>query len=67
VIVTAGSPADGKLPSLFPRGIVIGTVTSAGQNDTDIYWQIQVTPYANLGSLQTVLVLIPKPAAKSKP
>jgi rod shape-determining protein MreC len=65
-IITAGSPGSGKLPSLFPRGIVIGTVTSAGQNDTDIYKDIQVTPYANLGSLQTVLVLVPKPVTKAK-
>jgi rod shape-determining protein MreC len=60
-IVTAGSTGQGKYPSLFPRGIVIGTVTSAGQNDTDIYKEIAVSPHADLGSLQSVLVLVPKP------
>jgi rod shape-determining protein MreC len=66
-IVTAGSAGKGLLPSLFPRGIVIGTVTSAGQNDTDIYKEIQVTPSASLGSLQSVLVLVPKHRTKPKP
>jgi len=67
-VVTAGSPGQGQLPSLFPRGIVIGTVSSAGQNDTDIYKDIQVTASAHLGSLENVLVLVPKPkpAAKAK-
>ena len=59
-IITAGSPAGGKLPSLFPRNIPIGTVTSVGQNDTDIFKQIQVQPFVDLSSLQSVLVLIPK-------
>jgi len=65
-VVTAGSPGKGQLPSLFPRGIVIGTVSSAGQNDTDIYKDIQVSASANLGSLQNVLVLVPKPQAAVK-
>jgi rod shape-determining protein MreC len=60
-IVTAGSPADSKLPSIFPANIPIGTVTSVGQNETDIFKQIQVQPFADLSSLQSVLVLVPKP------
>jgi len=59
-IVTAGSPGSGALPSIFPRGILIGTVTSAGQNDIDLFKQIQVQPFVDLGSLQSVLVLVPK-------
>jgi rod shape-determining protein MreC len=59
-IVTAGSPGEGQLPSLFPRNLVIGVVTSAGQADTDIFKSIQVQPYVDLGSLQSVLVLVPK-------
>lgn len=59
-IMTAGSPAGGKYPSLFPRNIAIGMVSSVGQNDTDIYKQIQVQPFVDLSSLQTVFVLIPK-------
>jgi rod shape-determining protein MreC len=60
-IVTAGSPGGGQLPSIFPANIPIGTVTSVGQNETDIFKQIQVQPFADLSSLQSVLVLVPKP------
>jgi rod shape-determining protein MreC len=63
-IITAGSPAGAigaELPSLFPRGIPIGSVSSESQNDTDIYKDIQVQPFVDLSSLEVVLVLIPKP------
>jgi rod shape-determining protein MreC len=60
-IITAGSPPKSQLRSVYPRGILIGTVTSVGQNDTDLFKEIQVQPFAALGSLQSVLVLIPKP------
>jgi rod shape-determining protein MreC len=66
-IVTAGSPGGGKLPSIFPGNIPIGSVTSVGQNETDIYKQIQVQPFADLSNLQSVLVLVPKAKAKPKP
>ena len=59
-IMTAGSPGGSDLPSIFPRYILIGTVTSRNQQDTDIYKHIQVQPFANLNSLQSVLVLVPK-------
>jgi len=62
-IVTAGSPGGGALPSIFPTNIPIGVVTSVGQNETDIYKQIQVQPFADLSSLHAVLVLVPKPKA----
>ncbi len=61
-IITAGSPTGGKLASLFPRDIPIGSVSSVGQNDTDIYKDIQVQPFVDLSSLESVLVLIPKKA-----
>jgi len=67
-IVTAGSPGGGALPSIFPADIPIGVVTSVGQNETDIYKQIEVQPFVNLSSLQSVLVLVPKqrPAKHTK-
>ena len=58
-IVTAGS-LQGKLPSIYPRGLPIGTVTSVGQNDIDIYKQIQVQPYVDFSSLESVVVLVSK-------
>jgi rod shape-determining protein MreC len=59
-IITAGSPAGSKLPSIYPRGIHIGVVTSVGQKDTDLYKQIQVQPFVDFSSLRSVLVLVPK-------
>ena len=58
-IITAGSPTAG-LPSLFPRGILIGFVSSVGQSDTDVFKDIQVQPFVDFSSLQSVLVLVPK-------
>ena len=58
-IVTAGWRV-GSLTSLYPKGIPIGEVTSVGQTDTDLYQQIQVDPYVDFGSLDSVIVLVPK-------
>lgn len=55
-VVTSGW-RSGKLESIYPRGIPIGTVTSVGQTDVDLYKQIQVAPFVDLGSLSAVLVL----------
>lgn len=59
-VITQGSPGNGLLPSIYPRGIAIGVVTSVGQNDTDLYKQIQVQPFVDFSSLRSVLVLVPK-------
>ena len=66
-IITAGSPGKGLLPSVYPRGVLIGSVTSVGQNDTDLFKQIQVQPFVDLSSLQSVIVLVPKPVSQPKP
>jgi rod shape-determining protein MreC len=58
-IITAGSAA-GPLASIFPRNIPIGFVSSVNQTDTDVYQDIQVQPFVDLSSLESVLVLIPK-------
>ena len=58
-VVTAGW-ASGGLSSLYPKGIPIGAVTSVGQTDTDLFQQIQVDPYVDFGSLDGVIVLVPK-------
>jgi rod shape-determining protein MreC len=59
MVMTAGS-APGPLQSLFPRNIPIGYVSSVSQTDTDIFQNIQVQPFVDLSSLESVLVLIPK-------
>jgi cell shape-determining protein MreC len=55
--VTAGT-RSARFPSLYPRNIPIGRVTSVGQTDTDLYKQIQVEPFADFGSLDSVAVLV---------
>jgi rod shape-determining protein MreC len=59
LVITAGW-RTGKLESLYPRGIPIGTVKSVGQQDVDLYKRIQVTPLVNFDSLSDVIVLVSK-------
>jgi rod shape-determining protein MreC len=59
LIVTAGRRA-GELPSLYPKGIAIGTVTSVGRSDIDIHQSIQVDPLTDFSSLSSVWILVPK-------
>ncbi len=56
-VVTAGSQLGSRLPSSYPVGIPIGRVTSVGQSDTDLYKQIQVQAFVELGGLDAVTVL----------
>ena len=58
-VVTSGWRA-GPLSSLYPKGIPIGKVTSIGQTDTDLFQQVQVDPFVDFGTLDAVLVLVPK-------
>jgi rod shape-determining protein MreC len=67
VIVTSGSPAGGELPSLYPRGIQIGVVSSTGDSDTEPFKQIQIDPSVDYSSLQSVLVLVPKQLLPIRP
>jgi rod shape-determining protein MreC len=60
VVITAGW-RSGRLASIYPRGIPIGIVTSVGQLDTDIYKRIEVDPFVDFTSLDSVLVLVEKP------
>jgi rod shape-determining protein MreC len=58
-VVTSGWRA-GPLSSLYPKGIPIGKVTSVGQTDTDLFQQVQVDSFVDFGTLDAVLVLVPK-------
>ena len=58
-IITAGTLGPGALPSLFPRGIPIGSVTSQSNNDVNAFKNIQVSPLVDFTSLQSVIVLVP--------
>jgi rod shape-determining protein MreC len=59
-IITAGSIGKGALPSMFPRGIQIGTVVSEGNSDANPFKNVQVNPFVDFSSLQSVIVLVPK-------
>src|SRR5581483_9423189 len=57
VLVTDGTRSR-LYPDLYPYGIPIGRVAAPpGATDTAIFLQVQVQPYANLGSLDAVAVL----------
>jgi rod shape-determining protein MreC len=58
-ILTAGSRSK-QYPSLFPRGIAIGTVTSVGRTDTSLFTHVQIEPFVDFGSLDSVIVLVAK-------
>jgi rod shape-determining protein MreC len=59
-IITAGLIGKGALPSIFPRGIPIGTVATEGNSDANPFKNIQVKPLVDFSSLQSVIVLVPK-------
>jgi rod shape-determining protein MreC len=66
VVVTSGR-RFGLLPSIYPRNIPIGVVTSVGQTDIDVNQQIQVRPFVDFSSLESVLVLVRKTPEPSVP
>jgi rod shape-determining protein MreC len=59
IVVTAGR-RFGRLPSMYPKNIPIGSVKHVGQTDIANFQQIQVDPFADFSSLDVLLVLIPK-------
>jgi rod shape-determining protein MreC len=59
-IITAGTVGQGPLTSKFPRGIPVGTVTSASRTDVDLFQNIQIRPLVDFSSIRSVVVLVPK-------
>ncbi len=59
-IITAGTLGKGALPSIFPGGILVGTVTSESDTDVNPFKTIQVQPAVDFSSLQSVTVLVPR-------
>ena len=49
--------------NLFPRGVQIGTVASQSNNDVNTFKTIQLKPFVNFATLQSVIVLVPRPGA----
>ena len=58
-LVTAGTH-NARYPDLYPYGIPIGTVTHVSATDTATFLQVQVQPFASLGSPEAVAVLVPR-------
>ena len=58
-LVTDGTH-NARYPDLYPSGIPIGRVSSVNATDTATFLQVQVTPFASLGSPDAVAVLVPK-------
>lgn len=58
-IVTAGWH-QGALSSVYPKGIPIGIVTSANFLSNDLYANVQIAPYVDFASLESVTVLVSK-------
>jgi rod shape-determining protein MreC len=59
VLVTDGTH-NARYRDLYPYGIPIGRVNSVNATDTATFLQVQVQPFANLGSPDAVAVLVPK-------
>jgi rod shape-determining protein MreC len=57
-VVTAGTQLA-SLPDIYPRGILIGRVTSVYQNNVDEFKHIQVDPFADFSSLDSLAILVP--------
>ena len=58
VIITQGT-VDRRYPSIYPRGIPIGTVLSVGTSDIATFLTVTVQPYASFDSLDVVMALVP--------
>jgi rod shape-determining protein MreC len=56
-IVTAGKLMGG---SFYPQGIAVGRVDAVSQSDTDPFTLVHVAPYADLGNLDSVVILLRK-------
>jgi rod shape-determining protein MreC len=58
-VVTSGFGTI-QLPSVYPRGLFVGQVSSVGTSTDDQYWAIQVTPAVDVRSLSDVVVMAPR-------
>jgi rod shape-determining protein MreC len=66
IVVTSGILA-GRLPSLYPKNIPIGVVTSVGVSEVEPYMSIQVSPFVDFSTLDSVAVLVSRKPAPQLP
>jgi rod shape-determining protein MreC len=58
--VVTGGFSSLNLPSIYPRGIPIGQVTSVGSQEVDVQQTVQVTPFVDPRQLTYLVVLTPE-------
>ena len=61
VVITSG------MGGIFPSGIPIGVVESVGEEDVNIYKQIEVRPFVDFRGLEEVMVITNPPPASADP
>ena len=66
MVVTSGILA-GRLRSLYPKNIPVGVVTSVGQSEVELYKLIQVSPFVDFSTLDSVAVLVSRKPAPQLP
>ena len=64
VITTAGRISGG---SFYPSWIPVGQVESVSQSDTEPFKLVRITPFADLGSIDQVVILLRKGPVPSLP
>ena len=57
MIITSGTQ-NRLYPDLYPRGIQVGKVAGVSQTNVDFYKQIQVQPFVDFSSLDSLIVLV---------
>ena len=65
VVVTSGF-RSGRLESLYPRGVPIGTVKSVSPNEIETYQRVHVQPYADFHRIDYVQILTAQPAGTAQ-
>ena len=66
MVVTSGILA-GRLRSLYPKNIPIGVVTSVGSSEIELYMSIQVSPFVDFSTLDSVAILVSRKPAPRVP
>lgn len=57
--VAAGDPiVTSSISTLFPAGIPVGTVSRTAKKETDLFYEVEITPAADLSKLEEVFVVL---------
>lgn len=61
IVVTAGLAFGNEIRSLYPKGLVIGTVTDVAKAEVAAYQRAIIAPAVDLRKLENVLVIVAAP------